>query len=113
MNIADFQTLMLPVLRSAVQDGVKISDIVEQSAAEFKLSLEERAQLLPTGRQTTFANRVNWAKSYLGKAGLVELTKWVPFQITDRSCQVVTAPPERIDIKFLNQFPGFQKFRDA
>lgn len=113
MSIPDFQTLMLPVLRSADKDEVKISDVVEQLATEFQLSSEERAQLLPSGRQTTFANRVHWAKSYLGKAGLVELTKRAHFQITDRGRLVLTAPPERIDIKFLNQFPGFQKFRDA
>lgn len=113
MNIPDFQTLMLPVLRSAAKDEVKISDVVEQLAVEFNLSLEERAQLLPSGRQTTFANRVHWAKSYLGKAGLVELTKRAHFRITDRGREVVTAPPERIDIKYLNQFPGFQKLRDA
>lgn len=113
MNIPDFQTLMLPVLRSAAKDEVKISDVVEQLAIDFKLSSEELAQLLPSGRQTTFANRVHWAKSYLGKAGLVELTKRAHFQITDRGRQVLTAPPDRIDIKYLNQFPGFQKFRDA
>ena len=104
---------MLPVLRSAAKDEVKISDVVEQLATDFKLSSEERTQLLPSGRQTTFANRVHWAKSYLGKAGLVELTKRAHFRITDRGREVLTAPPERIDIKFLNQFPGFQKFRDA
>lgn len=104
---------MLPVLRSAAKDEVKISDVVEQLATDFKLSSEERTQLLPSGRQTTFANRVHWAKSYLGKAGLVELTKRAHFQITDRGRQVLTAPPERIDIKYLNQFPGFQKLRDA
>ena len=113
MNIPDFQTLMLPVLRSAAKDEVKISDVVEQLAGEFNLSLEERAQLLPSGRQTTFSNRVHWAKSYLGKAGLVELTKRAHFRITDRGRVVLAAPPERIDIKYLNQFPGFQKFRDA
>lgn len=113
MSIPDFQTLMLPVLRSAAKDEVKISDVVEQLATGFKLSSEERAQLLPSGRQTTFANRVHWAKSYLGKAGLVELTKRAHFRITDRGREVLTAPPERIDIKYLNQFPGFQKFEDA
>ena len=108
MNIPDFQTLMLPVLRSAAKDEVKISEVVEQLATDFKLSSEERAQLLPSGRQTTFANRVHWAKSYLGKAGLVELTKRAHFRITDRGREVLTAPPERIDIKFLDRFPGFQ-----
>ena len=113
MNIPDFQTLMLPVLRIAAKDEVKISDVVEQLANNFKLSSEERAQLLPSGRQTTFSNRVHWAKSYLGKAGLVELTKRAHFRITDRGRAVLAASPERIDIKYLNQFPGFQKFRDA
>ncbi len=113
MNIPDFQTLMLPVLRIAAKDEVKISDVVERLANEFNLSSEERAQLLPSGRQTTFANRVHWAKSYLGKAGLVELTKRAHFRITDRGREVLSAPPERIDIKYLNQFPGFQKSREA
>jgi restriction system protein len=67
----DFQTLMLPVLRIAAEGEVRISDVVERLADEFALSAEERSQLLPSGKQTTFANRVNRAKSYLGKAGLV------------------------------------------
>jgi restriction endonuclease Mrr len=74
MSIPDFQTLMLPVLRIAAEGEVRISDVVERLANDFPMSAEERSQLLPSGKQTTFANRVNWAKSYLGKAGLVELT---------------------------------------
>ncbi len=113
MTIPDFQTLMLPVLRIAAEDEVKISEVVEQLADNFNLSSEERSQLLPSGRQITFANRVHWAKSYLGKAGMVELTKRAHFCITDRGREALAAPPERIDIKYLNRFPGFQKFRDA
>jgi restriction system protein len=71
LPIPDFQSLMLPVLRAASEDEVRISDVVERLANEFPMSAEERSQLLPSGRQTTFANRVNWAKSYLGKAGHV------------------------------------------
>jgi restriction system protein len=73
MAIPDFQTLMLPVLRTAETGEVKISDVVELLANDFQLTEEERSELLPSGKQTTFANRVHWAKSYLGKAGLVEL----------------------------------------
>jgi restriction system protein len=113
MTIPDFQTLMLPVLRSAAVAEVKISDVVEHLAAVFNLSPEEREQLLPSGRQTTFANRVHWAKSYLGKAGLVELTKRAHFRITERGREVLATPPERIDIKYLNQFAGFQQLRDS
>jgi restriction system protein len=102
---------MLPVLRAAAEKEVRISDVVETLASEFPMSADERSQLLPSGKQTTFANRVNWAKSYLGKAGLIELTKRAHFRITEQGRQVLAAPPERIDIKYLNRFPGFQQFQ--
>lgn len=113
MPIPDFQTLMLPVLRVAAENEVRISNVVELLADSFNLSAEERSHLLPSGRQTTFANRVHWAKSYLGKAGLVELTKRAHFKITEQGREVLVEKPERIDIKYLNRFPGFQRFREA
>ena len=113
MAIPDFQTLMLPVLRIAATGEVRISDVVETLAAEFALTPEEQSHLLPSGRQTTFANRVHWAKSYLGKAGLVELTRRAHFRITDQGRAVLAEKPERIDIRFLNRFPEFQQFREA
>lgn len=113
MPIPDFQTLMLPVLRVAAENEVRISNVVELLADSFNLSEEERSHLLPSGRQTTFANRVHWAKSYLGKAGLVELTKRAHFKITEQGLAVLAEKPERIDIKYLNRFPGFQRFREA
>jgi len=112
MPIPDFQTLMLPVLRAAEAGEVKISDVVETLAAECKLTPEERSDLLPSGKQTTFANRVHWAKSYLGKAGLVELTRRAHFKITDRGKAVLANPPKRIDIKFLEKFDQFNAFRE-
>lgn len=113
MAIPDFQTLMLPVLRTADTGEVRVSDVVDRLADEFSLSQEERAQLLPSGRQTTFANRVHWAKSYLGKARLIEMTRRAHFRITDRGREVLVSPPERITIGFLNAFPEFREFREA
>lgn len=113
MSIPDFQTLMLPVLREAASGEVRISDVVERLANEFGLTPEERSHLLPSGRQTTFSNRVHWAKSYLGKAGLVELTRRAHFRITDQGRSVLTNPPEKIDIRFLSQFDGFQAFPEG
>lgn len=113
MSIPDFQTLMLPVLRTAAKGEVRISDVVLQLSEEYDLSPDERSQLLPSGRQTTFANRVHWAKSYLGKAGLIELTRRAHFRITDRGREVLLAKPERIDIKYLSRFPEFESFRDT
>lgn len=113
MSIPDFQTLMLPVLRTAEAGEVKISDVVELLIDQFKLTPEERAELLPSGKQTTFANRVHWAKSYLSKAGLVEMTRRAHFRISDRGREVLAKPPERIDIRFLERFPEFLAFRET
>ncbi len=113
MPIPDFQTLMLPVLRLAAEREWRISDAVDRLADDFHLSQEERAFLLPSGRQTTFANRVGWAKSYLVKAGLIAPTKRAHFCISDQGRAVLSNPPDRITVKYLSQFPEFQEFRRA
>jgi restriction system protein len=111
MSIPDFQTLMLPVLKLAADKEWRISDAVERLTGDFNLSQEERTALLPSGRQTTFSNRVGWAKSYLVKAGLLNATKRAHFYITELGKSVLNNPPERITIKYLTQFPDFQEFR--
>ena len=110
MSIPDFQTLMLPVLKLSAEKEWRISEAVERLAEEFHLLQEERATLLPSGRQTTFANRVGWAKSYLVKAGLLMPTKRAHFHISDQGRSVLSNPPDRITIKYLSQFPEFQEF---
>ena len=111
MPIPDFQTLMLPLLRLSADKEWRISDAVERLAEDSKLSQEERTLLIPSGRQTTFSNRVAWAKSYLIKAGLLKPTKRAHFCISDQGRGVLANPPDRITIKFLSQFPEFQEFR--
>jgi restriction system protein len=56
---------------------------------------------------------VGWAKSYLGKAGLVKSTKRACFEISDAGKAVLANPPAKINIKFLESFPGFKEFREA
>jgi len=109
--IPDFQTLMLPVLQSAADGEVNIGELVERLADEFKLTEEERRHLLPSGRQATFTNRTHWAKTYLGKAGLIEPTRRGYFRITARGKEVLAKRPKRIDMKFLSQYDEFKVFR--
>lgn len=113
MAIPDFQTLMLPVLLEAQTGEVRIGDVVERLAAQFQLTPEERSQLLPSGRQTAFSNRVHWAKSFLSKAGLVEPTRRAHFRITGRGNDVLSKAPDRIDNRYLSQFPEFRAFREG
>ena len=108
MPIPDFQTIMLPLLSfSGDSKEHSIREAVDFLATEFKLTDEELRELLPSGQQETFANRVNWAKTYLKKAGLIHSTRRGYFQISERGLKDLERKPSRIDIKFLRQYREF------
>jgi restriction system protein len=102
---------MLPVLKEAEQGEVRIGAVVESLADAYALTSQQRADLLPSGKQSTFANRVHWAKSYLGKAALIEATKRGHFKATERGKELLKNPPPKINIGFLNQYPEFKQFK--
>lgn len=111
-TVPDYQSLMLPVLRAAAAGEQRIGAVVQRLGEELGLSEAARAALLASGRQTIFANRVHWAKTYLAKAGLVEGTKRGHFRLTQRGADVLAASPERIDNRFLSRFEEFRQFSD-
>jgi len=110
--VPDFQSLMLPLLRIA-GDGEEhsLSDARGRLGAEFKLTQAEQEDLLPSGRQSRFGNRVAWAKVYLEQGGLLLSPRRGHLLISDRGRDVLKAPPARIDIKFLGQYSEFIEFR--
>jgi len=112
MPVPDFQSLMLPLLTLA-GDGQEHSlrSAIDKLADEFGLSDEERKQLLPSGRQRTFDNRVGWARTYMAKAGLLRAPRRAHFQITERGASVLNQKPPAINIAFLRQYPEFVKFQ--
>lgn len=112
MPVPDFQTIMLPLLRNA-SDGKEhtSAEAREFLAKDFALSEEDKNQLLPSGRQSRFANRCAWATHYLQQAGLLRAPRRGAHQITDRGRDVLKKQPARIDIRFLEQFPEFLDFR--
>jgi restriction system protein len=109
--IPDYQTLMRPVLACAASGETRIGDAVDQLAEKLGLSADDRAQMLPSGRQTTFANRVHWAKTYLVKAGLAEGTRRGYFRITARGKAALADSTATINNAYLDQFKEFQDFR--
>jgi len=114
MSIPDFQTIMLPLLQFAA-DGKEhsIHEAHDYLADYFGLTPEEVDELLPSGVQKKFYNRVGWARTYLKKSGLLISPRRSYFQITDRGRQVLAENPERIDMKYLEKFPEYQKFKTA
>jgi restriction system protein len=112
MSVPDYQTLMLPVLSASAEGEVRIGQVVDLLADQLGLTADERTELLPSGKQTSFSNRVHWAKTYLNKAGLIELTRRGHFKITARGQEVMASHPQRIDNAFLNQFEEFRQFKE-
>jgi len=109
--IPDYQSIMLPLLM-LVSDKkeYKYRELIENLALEFKLTDEERKELLASGNQPIFDNRVGWAKTYLKKAGLIDSPKRATFVITELGLKVLEKNPEKIDAKYLRQFPSFLEF---
>lgn len=77
----------------------------------FNLTDAEESELLPSGRQRRFANRVAWAKVYLERAGIFSSPGRGQFQITSRGREILAAPPEVLDIKYMERYPEFREFR--
>ncbi len=112
VTIPDFQSVMRPLLR-VVADGHehRARDYVEALAQEFGLSPEERRQLIASGRQELFVNRVAWAATHLAKAELLARPGRGIIQITDRGREALRSNPVRVDMAYLTRFPEYEAFR--
>jgi restriction system protein len=113
MTIPDFQTLMLPLLKQFSDDKEhSIQEAAEKLAKVFSLSSDELNELLPSGKQTSFSNRVGWARTYLIKSMLIDAPRRSFCKITDRGKEVLKSNPLRVDMKYLEQFPEYVEFRE-
>ena len=112
MTIPDYQTIMLPLLQiMSDKKEHSIQDITKLLGDHFKLSDEEINELLTSGKQTIFYNRVGWARTYLSKAGLVKQTKKSCIVITDEGNKVLSENLKKITNKYLMKYPSFVEFR--
>ena len=112
MAIPDYQTCMLPFLQLLGNGkAMPLKQIRISLSDYFELTDEEREKLLPSGRVSIIRNRVGWARTYLKKAGLITYVGRGICQITERGKQVLSESPEKIDVKYLDQFEEFRTFR--
>ncbi|MFM6407796.1 MAG: restriction endonuclease, partial [Microcystis sp.] len=111
MPIPDFQSIMLPLLKILADGKVyKYREIIEALVREFQVTEAEKKEMLPSGQQEIFANRVGWAKTYLKKAGLIDSPQRATFVISEKGKEILSQNLDHIDTKFLRQFPEFQEF---
>ncbi len=113
MSVPDYQSLMLPLLQLAgdKKSEVSTNEAVEKLAQRLHLSDEDLQEMLPSGLQSTFANRVGWAATYMKKAGLLEATRRGYYRITPRGVELLARNPESINVNLLSQYPEFLEFK--
>lgn len=114
MPVPTYEAFMLPLLRQ-IADGAEhqVRDVRERLATEFKLTPADRAERLPSGKQSYFDNRVGWAKTYLEKAGLVSSVKRGVYRITDLGKKALAEKPKDIDKEYLEKFESFRSFLET
>ena len=88
----------------------KSKEVKDVVAGVFSVSEKERTELLPSGKQQLFDNRIGWTRTYLKKAGLVQSPSRGVYVITPVGRQVLDENPPQIDNLFLQRFESFRKF---
>ncbi len=108
MAIPDFQSIMLPLLQFCA-DGKEHSnkEALDALASQLQLSDSERKQLLPSGQQRLFDNRVAWARAHMKMALLIENPCRGIFRITERGKNLLAQNPSQLNLKFLRQYPEY------
>ena len=112
MAVPDYQSLMLPAL-TALADGsaTPIAEVRSRVAASEGLSPLDLREMLPSGRQSVFVNRVSWAVIYMERAGLLERTKRGVYRLMPEGEQLLSRTPTRIDLNLLEEYPAYAKWR--
>lgn len=114
MPVPDFQSFFKLLLEIAA-DGKEhsLSESRKKLIRVMDLTEKDLAEMLPSGTQTKFYNRVAWAKSYLVRAQVLESPRRAHFKLTDRGRDLLSQGHDKIDVKVLNQYPEFVEFHTA
>ncbi len=108
--IPNYQQFMLPVLKSAANGAVNISDVVNKLADEMHISDEDRKIKISSGSSLLYG-RVSWAKTYLLQAGLLESVGRGLFKATNEGLSLLSKNPKEINNKTLEKYPSFNAFK--
>ena len=112
MAIPDYQTSCSPLLRRVGESTgpVAVRALAPSVADEFHLTEDERSQNIPSGQENLLTNRLQWARTYMVKAGLLAAPKRGLVEITDRGRAMLSDNLERVDNGVLGRFPEFTEW---
>jgi len=110
--IPRYDEIMLPFLKY-IADGKEynLNETHDALAKQFKLTDDEMRNLLPSGRQPIFRNRIGWARTYLKKAGLITSSKRAHFKISDKGLLLLKEEPTLLNSKILMRYDDFKEFQ--
>lgn len=106
--VPDFQSLMLPVLRALTGGSdVRLADVRSRVAEAERLTPDDLRELVPSGQQPVFSNRVSWALTHTERGGLVARVSRGVYRVTPDGKQMLSDAPDRMDMKTLARHAGY------
>lgn len=90
-------------------DEIRYRDLVEETADVLNISTEDRKEMLENNKATVLYYRLGWTRTYLAKAGLVEIVKRGIYKITEEGSSVL-ASGVNITNEYLMKYPSFVEF---
>lgn len=112
MPVPKYQEFYAPIL-DALKDGKAhhMKEIRETVISLMALTDNDLLELLPSGSQTLFENRIGWARTYLKRAGLIESPKRSFFVLTEEGKNALP-DIKIINDRYLKRFASFREFRN-
>lgn len=115
MAVPGFQEFMYPFLEILSDENEhSLQEIYTILATRYNLNEEDLTELIPSGKETKFKNRISWVRTYLKKAGLIEAVGRGVFKINTSGLNVINNQNiTKINTKFLTQFETFNRFQNS
>nr|WP_295576114.1 restriction endonuclease [uncultured Intestinibacter sp.] len=105
-----YEEIMLPLLKFIYNGEIHNNKECEKELGNiFGLTEQQLAEKLGSGKRK-FYDRLNWSKTYLRKAGLIEDISRGKFKITEEGKQLVDSNPSILDSKYLQKYPSFVEY---
>ena len=110
MAVPKYNEMYAPFLKALADGEIHTTKDVRQFVAEQKgLTDADLSEMLPSGKQGLFANRLGWTRQYLKKAGLVTGAGRGQLVLTDAGKNAVP-DADIIDNQYLQRYPSFCAF---
>lgn len=113
MGLPTFQQLMLPILQTLGPryEEIDVATLEDAVARALRIPSKARAKKQASGGHTVYGNRLNWARAYLAKAGLIEVPRRGRCRATDRGRALLAEGVDAIDLGLLERYPEFSAWR--